>query len=272
MITCDYHVHSNFSSDSPTPTEQMLERAIQSGFDRLCITEHHDMEFPKAVSEKTNMDFQLDLESYTAKMRQLTKEYADRIQLLTGVELGIKPHLSQQLENYAKQYDFDFIIGSTHIVDEMDPYYPDYYETYPDKKGIQRYLELTAENINAFLGFDTLGHLDYVVRYCPNPSIYKPLDYLDYIDYILKKLIENGKGLEVNTSALKKGFDYPNPHKDILVRYKELGGEILTIGSDAHVPDALGYGFHQVEALLQAMGFQYYTVFEKREPEFRSIR
>lgn len=268
MIISDYHVHSDFSSDSSTPAEQMILRALQLGFDRLCMTEHHDMEFPRDVIRRTNMDFQLDLDSYTDKMQQLAETYRPRIQLLTGVELGMKPHLSQKMEDYSKSYDFDFIIGSTHIVDDMDPYYPEYHEAYPGKKGIERYFQVTAENIRAFTGFDSLGHLDYVVRYCPASVHYAPGDFLDYIDDILKRLIQQGKGLEVNTSPLKKGFAYPNPHRDILLRYKELGGEIITIGSDAHTPEALGWGFENIRSLLSSLGFSYYTVYRKRQPEF----
>ncbi len=268
MILSDCHVHSAFSSDSGTPTEQMVRRAIRSGFHTLCMTEHHDMDFPKAVADRSKMDFQLDLPAYVSEMRRLSEWYQPQIRLLTGVELGMQPHLADRLQSYVRSLPFDHIIGSVHIVDEMDPYYPDYYETYPGKKGVERYLELTLECIDAFSDFDTLGHLDYVVRYCPDPSIYHPADYADLIDAILRRLISRGIALEVNSSALKKGFDQPNPHADILLRYKELGGELLTIGSDAHDPDALGYGFNRIRDLLVSAGFRYYAVFTERKPDF----
>lgn len=272
MIISDYHVHTEFSGDSSTPTSLMIEQAVKLGLHRLCLTEHHDIGFLDMVTDQIDIDFQLDTDRYISTITKLKEIYYSDIQLLTGVELGMAPELAGSLTTYTKQYDFDYIIGSTHLVDNMDPYYPAYFERYPGKRGMERYFEVTLNNILNFSEYDSLGHLDYAVRYCPDPTSYRPSDYLDYIDAILKHLIHNGKALEVNTSALKKGFANPNPHRDILVRYKELGGEQLTIGSDAHTTDAIGYGFQLIAELLQDIGFRYYTVYEKRTPEFLSIK
>ena len=117
--------------------------------------------------------------------------------------------------------------------------------------------------------FDSYGHLDYVVRYGPARNLnYSYEAYQDLIDPILKTLIEKGKGLECNTGGLRYGLGHPNPCEDILRRYRQLGGEILTIGSDAHSPEQVGYGFQTASRLLAACGFRYYTVFHRRKPEF----
>ena len=163
----------------------------------------------------------------------------------------------------------DFIIGSTHIVDQMDPYEPIYFETYPGKKGLLRYLEVILQNVKVYHDYCVYGHLDYAVRYCPDKNyqfVYQ--DYADLIEEILKTIIENGKGIEVNTGGYKYGLGYPNPHPDILKRYLELGGEILTIGSDGHCPEHMAYDFPKLRELLTSLGFRFYTVFQNQTPEF----
>ena len=107
------------------------------------------------------------------------------------------------------------------------------------------------------------------MRYCPDKNyqfIYQ--DYADLIEEILKTIIEDGKGIEVNTGGYKYGLGYPNPHPDILKRYLELGGEILTIGSDGHCPEHMAYDFPKLRELLTSLGFRFYTIFQNQSPEF----
>ena len=118
--------------------------------------------------------------------------------------------------------------------------------------------------------FDVYGHLDYVVRYSPEKS-YDPLDYREMIDEILKLLIKKGKGIEINTAGLKSGLGYVHPHEFILNRYKELGGEMITAGSDAHDRSRVAADFDQAEEALKKAGFKYYAVFRQRKPDFIAI-
>ena len=114
-----------------------------------------------------------------------------------------------------------------------------------------------------------LGHLDYVTRYGRNQAEeYSYAGFADIIDQILRYLIERGKGIELNTAGLKYGLPYAHPHIDILRRYRELGGEILTIGSDAHKPEHVAYDFYKVREILEMSGFRYYTEFVGRKPVF----
>ena len=116
------------------------------------------------------------------------------------------------------------------------------------------------------------GHIDYVVRYGPDKNTYYSYaDYADVIDEILKQLIHNGKGIEVNTAGFKYGLGHPNPCEDILKRYRELGGEILTLGADAHQPEHIAYDFQRLPKLLQTCGFSYYTVFKNRKAQFIAL-
>lgn len=269
MISSDFHLHSSFSSDSKTALEQQIIYAINSGIlKELCITDHMDFDFPV---NKDGYTFLFDMKEYLAEINRLRSIYSPDIQITTGIELGLLPHLYETLTAFLKEYGskLDFIIGSSHLVKGLDPYEPEFFEKYGEKEGIRLYLETIVNNIDAFMDFDVYGHLDYVVRYAPNKEKkYCPADYMDIYDIILKKLIQNGKGIELNTAGLKAGLPFAHPHPDVLKRYFELGGEIITVGSDAHQPVHLAYCFDQAEHMLKAAGFTYYTVFHNRKPEF----
>lgn len=265
MIKTDFHMHTAFSSDSDSSMESMIEQAIALDFNTICFTEHQDYDFPVTQG----LDFQLDIPAYITKTNELKEVYKNKIQILTGIEVGIMSHLANTLNNLVNQYTFDFIIGSSHLVNGYDPYSPEYFTLYGQEKGIYKYFESILENISSFESFQVYGHLDYVIRYVPDKDkkfLYK--DYDDIIDAILIKLIQIGKGIECNTSGLKYGLNQTHPHIDIIRRYKELGGEIITIGSDAHKPEHIGYGFDLVPQLLKSVGFEYYTIFEGRKAKF----
>jgi histidinol-phosphatase (PHP family) len=158
------------------------------------------------------------------------------------------------------------------MVHGRDPYYPAYFEGRSDHDSFIEYFRSIPENISAFDNFDVYGHLDYVVRYAPEQNAhYSYLDYMDLIDEILTALISRGKGIEINTAGFKYGLGHPNPTEGIIKRYRELGGEIITVGADAHVPDAVGYDFEKLSGILSDAGFKYFTVFEKRKPTFIKI-
>lgn len=269
MITADYHLHSSFSSDSSAPLEMQVQHAIaHTPLQTLCITDHMDFDFPKNPDGFT---FVFDMELYIEEIKRLKEIYSDKLSLRTGIELGLLPHLKEKLTDFLNRYDgvFDFIIGSSHLVKGLDPYEPEFFQTYGEKEGIRLYLETIITNMEAFTDFDVYGHLDYVVRYAPHKeACYLPSDYMDYYDVILKKLIHLGKGIECNTAGLKAGLSFAHPHPDVLKRYRELGGEIITVGSDAHEPNYLGFRFDQAEQFLKAAGFRYYTVFKEQKPEF----
>lgn len=155
------------------------------------------------------------------------------------------------------------------MVHGADPYFPEYYGGRSAADGYLEYFESILENIQAFDGFDVYGHLDYVVRYGPDESErYDWKKYQEIIDEILSLLIMKGKGIELNTAGFKYGLSHPNPTEGIIARYRELGGEIITIGADAHKPDDIAYDFGKVPALLKAAGFSGYTVFQSRKPKF----
>jgi len=256
----DFHIHTDFSADSETPVRHQVEQAVSLGMKEICITDHHDYD---AISK--DMTFILDTDAYLSCLRQIQEEYRGQIRVNIGVELGLQSHIKEYLRQYTNRYSFDFIIGSSHFIDGMDPYYPDFFAGKTAKEAYHRYFEVTLKRLRALECFDSFGHLDYPARYGPE---YHWHDHRDYIDAILKTLIQKGRALECNTGGCKYGQGHPNPHQGILTRYRELGGELLTIGSDAHVPGQLGGRFRQLPALLRDCGFRYYTVYHERKPEF----
>lgn len=267
-ILTDAHLHSYFSGDSTTPMEDMIQEAIKLQYHTICFTEHHDDYYPYTHGEAYDM-FTLNPDAYLYEYLMLKEKYADRIKVLFGLELGLQPKIAQSNLTFSNQYPFDFIIGSSHLSNEKDPYYIDFFDDKEESVAYEEYFQSIIENINAFSNFDVYGHLDYIVRYGPNKNRdFCYAKYSDSIDTILKLLIEGNHGIEVNTSGLKYNLGQTHPHKDILARYKELGGTILTIGSDAHKPEHMGYEFKQVNEMLLSLGYTYYTIFEKRKPIF----
>lgn len=270
-IKTDYHLHTSFSGDSTTPMEDMILKAIELGLTSMCFTEHMDMDYVYVKPEEKGM-FELNTDSYLYELANLKEKYSGKIQLLFGVELGVQPHLRRELAVYAKSFEFDFIIASSHLCNRKDPYYPYFYENRTDEDAYREYFSSILDNLKAFSNFDVYGHLDYVVRYGKTKDAdYSYEQYKDILDKILETLIEKEKGLELNTGAISYGLRDLNPCTGILKRYRELGGEIITVGSDAHEPGAIARGFAQAADVLTACGFQYYTTFEKRTPEFHRI-
>lgn len=263
----DCHLHTEFSGDSNTPARLQIDRAIALGMKELCITDHHDYD-----SAFCDTDFTLDVPAYLASMKAFREEYKGKIHLNIGIELGLQNHLAPYLRQFAQQYgpEFDFIIGSSHFVTRMDPYEPTYWDKYGEENGLAEFFKVSLSRVqNLSETFDSFGHLDYVARYAPRQNkFYSYERFSQWIDPILKELINRGKGLECNTGGFKYGLGEPNPCRQILMRYRELGGEIVTIGSDAHAPEHLGYAFDTCRRLLLECGFRYYAVYHQRQPEF----
>ena len=272
-ILCDAHMHTSFSTDSSAPVSSMLDCAVARGLKAVCITDHMDLDFPPQEGEDVSADpqlFQFDIEEYFRVLLRLKEEYKDRLEVRIGIELGLQSHLGDRYKELLARYPFDFVIGSIHLVRGMDPYYGKLFEGRPDAKAYEEAFEETLLCIRHNEGFDALGHLDYVVRYGKHQAWeYSYCAFADQIDEVLKELISMGKGLELNTGGLKYGLGFTNPHPDVLKRYRELGGEIVTVGADAHKPKHVGYEFKKAASILEACGFRYYVEFKERKPVFK---
>lgn len=270
-ISADCHLHSHHSGDSEASMEEMIQRGISLGLKTMCFTEHNDFGYPAVPGEPEDL-FILNTDSYLYELATLKEKYADRIRLLFGVELGLQPEVFRANAVYARSYEFDFIIGSSHVCHGQDPYYPAFYEGRSDEEAYREYFQSELENIRKFSNFDVYGHLDYVVRYgASRDNDYCYEKYADIFDQILETLLEKEKGIELNTGGLKKGMHDVHPCTGVLKRYRELGGEVITIGSDSHDVEHVADHFDRAAEVLQSCGFKYYTVFEKRNAEFHRL-
>lgn len=261
----DTHMHCNFSGDSTADPEDMIRSAIDKGLTGICFTDHIDWDYPGPTP------FSFDPEEYFHTLLPLKEKYKKQISVHIGVELGLQPHLKEKYTAFLAAHDFDQVIASSHVVHGFDPYYPEYYEGKTEEEAYREYFESVLENLSVFHDFDVYGHLDYVVRYGPDKNKYFSYEkYKDVIDEILRKIIALGKGIELNMSGYKYGLGHPNPTEKILSRYRELGGKILTLGSDAHVPEHVAFDYDRIPGLLKDAGFDSFTVFEKRIPGIKN--
>ena len=230
------------------------------------LRDHYDMDYSTG-------EFQLDTPAYAAKIRELQEKYRDRIDIRFGVELGLQLHLKERMEEYVNAWPFDYVIGSMHVIDGKDPYYEDAFPDWTAEELYRAYFRATAENIRFFHNFQTLGHLDYVVRYCREKGKdYSYRAFAGEIDTILKELIQYDIALEINTGGYKAGLGVPNPTPDVIRRYRELGGEKITFGADAHKPEHIAFHFADAAAIAQEAGFRYYVRFKEKKPEYLPIQ
>ncbi len=260
----DTHMHTHHSGDSDALMPDMIQAAVRQNLDGICFTDHFDYDYP----DDPNL-FLLDFDSYIKEVRSFQDTCHDRLSIRLGIEVGLQPHITEINRKAVTGHPFDFVIGSSHVVHGIDPYYPKYYEGRSEKTAYREYFESILENLNTYSDFDVYGHLDYVVRYGPDRNRFYTYEaYADIIDEILRKLISMGKGIEVNTAGFKYGLGHPNPTEAVLLRYHELGGEILTLGADAHAPEHVAYAFDRLPQILRHAGFRYFTVFTGRKPNF----
>lgn len=266
ILPADYHMHSHNSGDSEAPMKDMIESAIDKGLSEICFTEHMDLDFP-VTKEVPEGLFTLDIPAYKKELFSYKKEYEGKITIKYGIELGLQTQIVSENTAVIWDNDFDFVIGSLHLLDRKDPFYPEAWEGLEEKEVIRHYFEETLRNIQAFSDFDVLGHLDYIVRYAPSGASYYSYSlYKEIIDEILVTLVKKDKGLDLNTKALFKGSSEPNPPADVLKRFHELGGRIISFGADAHTPDGVAGSFDKACEIALSCGFTEYYTFDKRVP------
>lgn len=249
----DTHLHTRFSTDSKMTLEEAIVKAKDSHLG-LVITEHMDLCYPVAG------DFVFSVEDYfTAYGPQRSGD------LLLGIEIGMRPECLAENRTIVESYDFDMVIGSIHVVDNQDLYYPPYYEGKDKIKAYIRYLEVMAQMIEQYSFIDTLGHVDYICRYAPykDSNIYYS-EFSQAFDQVLTALVRKNKALELNTRRLgdEKSREALLP---IYTRFAELGGKWITIGSDAHRPQEIGKHFTEAFSLIKQIKLEP-VYFKQRQP------
>lgn len=269
-IKVDTHLHTSFSTDSDTPLVNQITKAGELGLEGICVTDHMDYDFPpeEYPDSPEPEPFTFSLDDYAEAIEQCCK--TSSIWVGTGVECGLQNTKSVIQKNSLLSSDtrLDYMIGSLHLLDKKDPYAASFWTGKDTKECVRSYFESLYENIQAFSSFDSLGHMDYIVRYAPADFVYVPKDYMDITEAILSFLIRKDIALEINTSGLHSSKKMQNPHVDILQQYIALGGELITIGSDAHTPDNIATHFDEVSEIMKKIGLSQYCVYKQRKPIF----
>lgn len=259
----DYHTHTAFSDDCDVPMEEMIEGAIARGVQELAITDHYDPgytdpEFP----------FTLDFENYHRALAEAQETFKDRIVLVKGLEIGITDGEFSECRRAARDFPYDFIIGSFHAIGKEDLYRFDYSAS-SGPAVLERFYTYINACLKEYKDYDVAGHLTLMDRYIGKIYDYQP--YMDIIEDTLKTIIYDGKGLEINTSSFKYGTGIWLPREEVLKLYRDLGGEILTFGSDSHDPEHFMDHFEEAYALAARLGFRYQCTFRQRKPRFHRL-
>ncbi|MDU1539081.1 MAG: histidinol-phosphatase HisJ family protein [Paeniclostridium sordellii] len=261
----DYHMHSNFSGDSQTPMEDMVKKSIDIGLKEICFTDHVDYDIISDV------EFETDYDAYFKNINMLKDKYKNKITIKKGIEMGVQPHILEKCSNDIKTYPFDFVICSMHAIDKVDLYNGTFFNDKTQAEAYEKYYETLYNIVKNYNDYSVLGHLDLIKRYGDYKSELDDKLFYDILEAILKEAIQNGKGIEINTSCFRYGLKDLTPSTYILKMYKDLGGEIITTGSDSHIPSQVAYKFDFIYKKLSELGFKYVTTFDSMKPKFISI-
>ena len=259
----DFHLHTNVSFDSESYARDMADAAARAGLREICFTDHWDDN--RDTGEETHL---FSLTDYARAYDDLSHP---SLKIRRGIEFGISPTNRHLVDEVLAQRSFDFVIGSVHYVNGKDPYYPEFWVGRGVEDAFRSYLEQTLQSVQAHDNFDVLGHLTYVCKSEHNPT-HQPLllrDFEEITDEILRALVKKGKGMEINTSGVDRAGVFL-PSADFLKRFRELGGEIVTVGSDAHFPERIGQYVPEALEILKDI-FGYVCTFENRKPTFHKL-
>ena len=266
----DYHLHTSFSDDSEYPMETLVQDAIKMGLEEICFTDHVDYgvkeEFgsSKARIYKGKAVTNVDYPRYFTTIKKLQARYGDQIQIKAGLEFGVQLHTTDAFHNLVSIYPLDFIILSIHQVDDQEFWTQEFQKDKTQAEYNRAYYQALLDVVKHYKAYSVLGHLDLIVRYDEH-GVYPFEEVKDLIREILKVVIQDGKGIEVNTSYNRYGLKDMTPSRAILKLYRELGGEIITIGSDTHKAEHLGEFINEAKEELLKLGFTHHHRFAKME-------
>jgi histidinol-phosphatase (PHP family) len=257
--------------------KDVIKKAIDIGMDEICFTEHVDY----GVKVDVNSDNEEDLKAnkrvdncnykdYIGEFERCKALYEDRIKMKLGIEFGIQVHTIEKFQNDFKKYKFDFVILSCHQVEDKEFFTYEFQKGRTQEEYNKRYYQEIMDVVKNYKEYSVLGHLDLIKRY-DKAGDYPFENLKDMIKEILVQVIKDGKGIEVNTSNFRYGLSDLTPSRDILKLYKELGGRIISIGSDSHKEEHLGYKILDVKEELKKLGYTEFCTFEKMKPIFHDL-
>lgn len=277
-MLADYHLHTEFSDDSRYLMEDCVADAIALGINELCFCDHVDpgIKGDWGTDEVTYRGgialMNVDYPHYFAKIQQLQKANEGKITLKKGLELGIQQHTIPYFEKLLAQYPLDFAILSIHQVDDKEFWTHEFQDGHSEEAYYARYYEEMYEVAKRFKKYNVLGHMDLLKRYDEKDGYDAFGNHKEIIAEILKMIISEGKGIEFNTSCWKYGLDDYMPGIAILKLYRELGGKIITIGSDSHkAADLANNNIHKAQKILKDLGYESFNTFENMQPIYHKL-
>lgn len=269
MYLADYHTHSAASPDGHMTVSELAQSAIDHGLNEVCVTDHVDTIVWGTQAPRDYFEWSELLQQFkTAK-----ETYGDRLTLRLGAELGEAYMAFDRAEKLLHDApELDFVIGSVHMAGEQFENFDLYYiekkaESYYHEV-IDSYLD-TALSLAKWGRFSVLGHLTLPLRYINDlPDTHMTFDdHLDRCEALFRILIDKGLGIECNTNR----GGTPLPDGKLLRLYREMGGEIITLGSDAHAAPHVGCAIRKGQELLRQCGFRYFTTFKGGKPQFMPL-
>lgn len=258
----DYHIHTTYSPDAESSMEAQLRAAYDAGLDEICLTDHLDINHQDSIFDRL-----IDYGAWLRELEALRPKFPGMC-IRAGIEAGEQPDTTAATLKIVKAHPFDYVLLAQHMIDGKDPYrYDEFLAGRQTEAAYMRYAECVWQSLNRFNDFDCLAHLGYCSKFAPRDPRHPPFcrDYApDLVDMILKKLAQDGKALEINTSGLKNGGLSAIPGPDIVKRFSELGGEFVMFGSDAHVTKYVGYKLDYARSMAMSCGIKYTLSFERR--------
>lgn len=277
MVYADYHVHSDYSDDSWYLMEDVVKDAIQMGLKEICFTDHVD--YGVKPDWKPDEEFQagkntevknVHYEFYFSELDKLSRKYANKITIKKGLEFGMQTHTIPQFEKLYQTHDFDFILLSVHQIGNKEFWTGEFQKGHTHQESYDKYYDEMYQLVTSYKDYSVLAHMDLVRRYLD-----KEVDMFEYskdkVEQILRMVIEDNKGIEINTSSFRYGINGLTPSIEILKLYHDLGGTIITIGSDSHKPEHLGFHINESKKLLKDIGFKHFCTFDKMNPIFHEL-
>ena len=273
MYRCDYHLHTSFSPDCDTPMEKQIQKALELGMDEVCFTDHLELNFRKWAGREIDV---LACKKRFDELKEQTKGLTMRFGLEAGVTCG--EDYMDELKKNLRLVPLDFVIASAHGVGGTDPFEPEFYEGKTWEESCRFYVEGLYEGLKMMDPdfYCCVGHVDFPMK---GRRILGDIDAVfhykyaaDQLDELFRYIVDQGKCLELNMSSFRTLKEGERPQTDWLKRYVELGGEYITIGSDAHIPGHVNLLYDDALALAKSAGVKYLAVFEEMKPKMIPIK
>ncbi len=268
VMRVDYHVHTEFSNDCLAPMEEQCRAAIAAGVRQIAFTEHEEN------NPREFLPFSFDHPAYLQELARCRARYGDRLLIRSGIEISEPHRYTVETARVLRRYPWDFVLGSLHWISaDINTGTREFFTAYGDWRASFRAYFREMLNLARYGDFDVLAHMDYPARYCAPyiDGVYDIREYEDEIRAVLRAVIERGKGIEINTASLRMRLPATCPPQCVVDWYRTMGGELLTVGSDAHRSDHVGADIDTALLMARQAGFTRITLYERRRPQQAEI-